>query len=174
MTKARGWPLSFAIGITLGSLLAATNAAGPNTPADPAIDADRRGIEKLHQQDVQATLSGDPQALADLFTDDAVLLEPGSAAVIGKNAILAGNRKQKTEHPAAKVITYKPEVQDLKVIDGWAFEWAYFDTSFKESEKGQVQGFRGKGLRVLRREPSGAWKFARVMWNLAPESGLSK
>jgi hypothetical protein len=37
-------------------------------------------IEKLHQQDVAATLSGDPKALADLWTDDAVRLEPGGQA----------------------------------------------------------------------------------------------
>jgi len=29
-----------------------------------------------------------------------------------------------------------------------------------------VKSFRGKSLRVLKREPDGSWKFARVMWNL--------
>jgi hypothetical protein len=32
---------------------------------------DRTGIEKLHQQDIAATFSGDPNALADLFTETA-------------------------------------------------------------------------------------------------------
>ena len=50
-------------------------------------DADRQAIQKLHQQDIDATLAHDPQALADLFTEDAVLLEPGAPPVIGKPAI---------------------------------------------------------------------------------------
>ena len=58
----------------------------------PGDDA-KRGIETLHQQDIAATLAHDPQALADLFTEDAVLLEPDAAPLIGKAAILAANRK---------------------------------------------------------------------------------
>ena len=38
---------------------------------------DMAGIEKLHQQDIAATLSRDPVALTDLWTDDAVRLDPG-------------------------------------------------------------------------------------------------
>jgi hypothetical protein len=42
-----------------------------------------------------------------------------------------------------------------------------FEGSFKESEKAEVKTFRAKGLRVLKRQPDGEWKFARVMWNMA-------
>jgi hypothetical protein len=47
-----------------------------------------------------------------------------------------------------------------------AFEWDYFDASYKESEKAEVKRFRAKALRILRRQKDGSWKFARVMWNL--------
>lgn len=132
--------------------------------------SDLQGIQKLHQQDIDATLSGDPQALTDLFTEDAVLLEPGSAAVIGKPAILAGNKKEQAEHPGAKIMSYKPDIRDTQIADGWAYEWGYFDSSFRESEKGEVKSFRGKALRVLRRQSDGSWKFARVMWNMAEDT----
>ena len=36
--------------------------------------ADLAGIEKFHQRDIAATLSRDPVALTDLWTDDAVRL----------------------------------------------------------------------------------------------------
>jgi len=137
--------------------------------AGSASAADLKGIEKLHQQDIDATLAHDPKALADLFTEDAVLLEPGSAAVMGKPAILAENRKDQAEHPSAKVVSYKPDIKDVQVVDGWAFEWDYFDGSYKESEKAEVKSFRAKALRVLKRQPDGSWKFARVMWNVAGE-----
>ena len=38
---------------------------------------DMAGIEKLHQQDIAATLSRDPVALPNFWTDDAVRLGPG-------------------------------------------------------------------------------------------------
>jgi uncharacterized protein (TIGR02246 family) len=137
------------------------------TLAVTVLDADRQAIQKLHQQDIDATLARDPQALADLFTDDAVLLEPGAPAVIGKPAILADNKKDTMEHPDAKVVTYKPEIKDLQVADGSAFEWDTFEASYKESEKAEVKTFRAKALRILKKQPDGSWKFARVMWNLA-------
>ncbi len=43
---------------------------------------DMAGIEKLHQQDIAATLSRDPVALTDLWTDDAVRLRSGRGAGI--------------------------------------------------------------------------------------------
>ena len=128
--------------------------------------ADTRAIEKLHQKDVEATLSSDPRALTDLFTDDAVLLEPGSPAVVGKSAILKKKEEEKAAHPNSKVLSYRPEIKSLEVVDGWAFEWTHFDASLQESAGLDVKSFRGKSLRLLKREPDGSWKFARVMWNL--------
>ena len=42
--------------------------------------ADLAGIEKFHQRDIAATLSRDPVALTDLWTDDAVRLRSGHVA----------------------------------------------------------------------------------------------
>jgi ketosteroid isomerase-like protein len=138
-------------------------APGPST----ARAADLAAIERLHGEDVAATLSGDPAALANLFTDDAVLLEPGSPAVIGKKAILAENEKEKASNPGFRELSYRPEIRDLQIVGGWAFEWGYFDASYEDFPGGKVKRFRGKSLRVLKREPGGSWKFARVMWNVA-------
>ena len=52
---------------------------------------DMAAIEKLHRQDVAATLSRDTAALTALWTDDAVRLGPGAPADIGKEAIRATN-----------------------------------------------------------------------------------
>lgn len=156
--------------LALGGL---TVVFGSDPPNDPIASA-RAGIEKLHQQDVSATLAHDPQALADLFTDDGVLLEPDAAPLIGKPAILAANKKDVAEHPGTRIVSYQPSIKDLQILDGVAYEWNYFDASFKESEKSDTQHFRAKALRVLRRQPDGTWKFARVMWNMAERQGEIK
>ena len=139
---------------------------------DDRTTSARAGIEKLHQQDVSATLAHDPQALANLFTEDGVLLEPDAAAIIGRAAILAANQKDVADHPGTKVLSYKPEIKDLQIQDGVAYEWDVFDASFQEAGKNNVQHFRAKALRILRRQPDGTWKFARVMWNLAEGQNL--
>jgi ketosteroid isomerase-like protein len=85
----------------------------------------------------------------------------------GKQLIRTQDEKQKAEHPEFKVLSYVPEIRDLKIVDGWAFEWGYFSSSYKNSPDGQGKSFRGKVLRVLKKQGDGSWKFARVMWNMA-------
>jgi ketosteroid isomerase-like protein len=132
-----------------------------------AREQEMAGIEKLHQLDIAATLSGDPKALADLWTDDAVRLEPGGNAEIGKQIIRAKDEKDKAAHPEAGILSYVPEIKDLKIADRWAFEWGYFTGSYRDSPNGPTKNFRGKVLRVLQKQSDGSWKFSRVMWNLA-------
>ena len=48
-------------------------------------------------------------------------------------------------------------------MDGWAFEWDTFEVTYKESEQAKPVTIHGKALRVLKRQPDGSWKFARVM-----------
>jgi uncharacterized protein (TIGR02246 family) len=91
-------------------------------------------IEKLHAQDVAATLSQDPAALARLWTDDVVRLEPGKEAEVGKQAILAANERNREAHPEFKVLSYVPDIKNVTITkDGWAFEWGYFTGSYVES-----------------------------------------
>src|SRR5215813_1469696 len=127
---------------------------------------DLKEIEKLHQQDVAATVAGDPKALAELWADDAVRLEPGPAEV-GKKLIVLHDAETMEKNGAMKILTYSPEIQDVKIVDGWAFEWGYFNSTYRESPTSPVKSFRGKLLRVLEKQKDGSWKFARVMWNPA-------
>lgn len=123
------------------------------------------GISRLHAEDVAATLSGDPQRLANLFTEDGVLLEPGSPAQTSRAEILAENLKEKKAHPEAKNLEYRPEIHDLRVFGDLAVEWSTFSTEFQERVGAPVQRFNGKAIRVLRRQPDGSWKFSHVAWN---------
>ena len=93
--------------------------------SDKGRDADLAAIEKLHQQDIAATLSRDPVALTDLWTDDAIRLGPGQPAEVGKQAIRESNERW-SARPGLKVLTYVPETKDLTIWDGWAVEWGYF------------------------------------------------
>jgi len=132
-----------------------------------AQEQEMAGIEKLHQQDIAATLSGDPKRLAELWTDDAVRLQPGGPPEVGKALIQTNDEKMKAQHPGMKILSYAPEIKEVQIADGWAYEWGTFSGSFQDSPGGAANSLRGKLLRVLRKQSDGSWKFARVMWNPA-------
>ena len=76
--------------------------------------------------DVAATLSGDLAALANLWTDDIVRLQPGAEAEIGKQTLIAAANAGGLRIRAFG-LTCVPEIKDLTVTaDGWAFEWGTF------------------------------------------------
>jgi ketosteroid isomerase-like protein len=126
---------------------------------------DLAGIEKLHSQDVAATLSGDLAALSELWTDDIVRLQQGQEAEVGKPAILAAEERRRAANPGFRVVSYVPEIKDVTITDGWAFEWGHFTASFVASPGGEEQRIRAKVLRVLKKQADGSWKAAVGMWN---------
>ena len=126
-------------------------------------------IEKLHRQDVEATISRDTTALNDLWTDDAVRLGQGDAEDVGKEAIRTTNESFKAATPELHVLSYVPETRDLTVTaDGWAFEWGHFTASYVEKPGGEAKRFRGKRLMVLKKQPDGTWKCSRGMAVMNP------
>jgi uncharacterized protein (TIGR02246 family) len=129
---------------------------------DRGRDADLAAIQKLHQQDIAATVSRNPVALTDLWTDDAIRLGPGQPADVGKQAIRESNERA-SARPGVKVLTYVPEIKDLTIFDGWAVEWGYFTGSYVESPGGEPKQTRGARLMVLKKLPDGSWKYFRGM-----------
>jgi uncharacterized protein (TIGR02246 family) len=130
---------------------------------EAAFQADPAGIDKLHQQDIAATLSRDPVALTDLWTDDAVRLGAGGTADVGKQAIQASNERQ-TANKAFKVLSYVPETKDVTFLDSdWAVEWRSFTASYVDSPNGEAKQVRGTVLAVLKRLPDGSWKCYRAL-----------
>jgi ketosteroid isomerase-like protein len=120
------------------------------------------GIEKFHQQDIAATLSRDPVALTDLWTDDAVRLRSGQPPELGKKAIQESNQRWAAV-PGIKVVSYVPETKDMTMLEGWAVEWGYITGSYVETPGGEVKQIRGTRLMVLKKMPDGSWKCFRGM-----------
>ena len=64
------------------------SSAGGHAAVERHMDrADQAGIEESHRKDVAATLASDPKLLAELWTDDAVRLQPGGPAEVGLTVI---------------------------------------------------------------------------------------
>jgi uncharacterized protein (TIGR02246 family) len=128
--------------------------------------ADLAAIEKLRQQDIAATLSRDPVALTDYWTDDAIRLGLGQAEV-GKQAIRASNERQ-TANKDFKVLSYVPKTEDVTFLDGgFAVEWRTYTASFVDSPGSEPKKVRGTVLLVLKKFPDGSWKCFRAMGDLS-------
>jgi ketosteroid isomerase-like protein len=156
--------LSVAVVVGAVTALAGQVLEGQAAPAASDRDraADVAAIQKLHQQDVAATMSRDPVALTEVWTVDAIRLSPGQPAEVGKQAIRESHERWSVRQ-GVKVLSYVPETKDLTVLDGWAVEWGYFTGSYVESPGGDVKQIRGTVLTVLKKLSDGSWKCFRRM-----------
>ena len=144
------------------------SAAWVGSQSQSGRAADLAAIEKLRQQDIAATLSRDPVALTDLWTDDAIRLGVGAPADIGKQAIRASNERHAADK-VFKVLSYVPETRDVTFLDGgWAVEWRQFTASYVDSPGGEAKQIRGTVLAVLKKLPDGSWKCFRGMGGTEP------
>ena len=122
-------------------------------------EGDRIAIERLHRQDIEATLSDKADELAKLWDSEAVRIQPGRPAEIGKTEIYANDKHWEAKPDRGRTLCYKSEIKDVRIAGEWAFEWGYI--SYKDSSN--PKPMRGKVLRVMKRQPDGSWKFARVI-----------
>ena len=89
-----------------------------------------------------------------------MILGPGEEPGVGKQAILEARERRRAALPGFRVVTYAPEIKDVTIADGWAFEWGIFSASFVAVSGGEEKPIRGKLLRVLKKQADGSWKVA--------------
>jgi uncharacterized protein (TIGR02246 family) len=151
--------IAFVSGLALGLF---AQSPGPGRHLRRVARAeDLAAIEKLHRADIEATLPQDPGALTDLFSDDAVNLAFPTPAV-GHKAIREAYEKFQSEHPDFKVLKYTPNISDVQIVDNWAIEVGTFAGMYKMSAKDNPISVEDPGIRVLKRQSDGSWKFALV------------
>jgi ketosteroid isomerase-like protein len=142
------------------TLIAARPAAADSRSSEnPSEETHRIAIERLHRQDIEATLSDKADELAKLWDSEVVRIQPGRPAEIGKTEIYANDKRWEAKPDRARTLCYKSEIKDVRVAGEWAFEWGYI--SYKDSSN--PKPMRGKVLRVMKRQSDGSWKFARVI-----------
>jgi ketosteroid isomerase-like protein len=148
--------IAFLAGLSIGYFARGARTLQPND----AHAADLAGIEKLHHDDIEFTLSQDPKGLVDIWTEDAVRYTAGKPPVVGRQAIGADNAKGLAPYPGFKVLSYVPKFKNMQVQDDLATEWFEAQATFKLSPDDPPSTLNVKGLRVMRRQSDGSWKFA--------------
>jgi uncharacterized protein (TIGR02246 family) len=154
--------IAFLAGLGIGYF---ARSAGIGTPHGTATHpADLAAIERLHQEDIEVTLSQDPKGLVDVWAEDGVRITPGNPPTVGKAAIAAENEKAHAEHPEFKVLKYAPDIKNFQIAiaDGWAIEVGSVEATYRLSANDNPVNVNDKGMRLLKRQTDGSWKFAVV------------
>ena len=152
--------LVFVAGIGIGFL---ARIAGTGTLRQREThSADLAAIEKLHRADVEATLTQDPSYLTKLWSDDGINLGFPGPPVVGIKAMGEAYEKFRADYPDFKVLKYAPDIKEVQIADGWAIEVGDFAATYRTSAKDNPVSVNDKGMRVLKRQSDGSWKFALV------------
>jgi ketosteroid isomerase-like protein len=151
--------MAFLVGLAVGFF--ARSTARRAFPQRDIHAADMAAIEKLHQVDVEATFTEDPSYVPKLWSDDAVnLVFPAPA--VGIKAIGEAFQKFWAQYPDFHVLKYTPNIKNIQIADGWALEVIHSEATFKMSAKDDPVSVQTDGIRVLKRQSDGSWKFALV------------
>ena len=94
--------------------------------------------------------------MADLFTADAVLMPPNAPPATGKRAIQAHYQAVFDQGTAAGEVSSE-EIE--------AFDHGSYTIKITLKAGGDPIEDQGKYLAIDKRQPDGAWKIARVIWN---------
>ena len=127
-----------------------------------------KGIEKLRQRDVAASKAYDAEALASLWTEDAVTLAPGQPPTYGKEAIRAKLASVSAAAAQLEVLEYQEVFEETLILGDYAIEWGYIHGRERMRSGGHVQQSRFKVMRVLKRQSDGSWLFHRSIYNETP------
>lgn len=121
-----------------------------------ATDEARTAVTQALERYVTASRSVDADTMADFFTADATLFEPGIQPVVTRNAIRAFLKS----FPGARVEVATATPDSIEVWEGTAIMWgSYFE---RLSFPGQpVSEQHGKFVIQWRREQDGAWLMER-------------
>jgi uncharacterized protein (TIGR02246 family) len=126
-----------------------------STPADPApIDAVRDKYAAIYN-------SGDVTGLADLYTDDAVVMNNHAAAVSGKQAILQDAQAMVDQF----TVNFSITPVDTQIVNDLAYEHGTATVSLTPKAGGDPIQQTGSYLVILKRGADGAWRVHREIGN---------
>jgi ketosteroid isomerase-like protein len=145
--------------LTIVMLVAGAVSAPPAT--HPSVQQDMKGIDRLHQQDKEATLSDSAEQFAKIWDKDAVRFNRTRTAEIGAAEIYADDKQWEMSSGRERSLCFDLEIQDIQIAGDWAFEWGY--GSYKTAKGDKVSVQYGQLMRVMKRQSDGTWRFARVM-----------
>jgi hypothetical protein len=112
-------------GSLLTIMMLVAGAVSAPQATNPSVKQGLKGIERLHEQDKQATLADSADQLAKLWDKDAVRFHMTRPAEIGGAVIYADDKQWEMSSGREHSLCGDWEIQDMQITGDWAFEWGY-------------------------------------------------
>jgi uncharacterized protein (TIGR02246 family) len=127
-----------------------------------SIERDVEALIRLQKQVDSAIVAGETERYLTLLSDDAVLMPPNGAPVIGKDAIRLWNQAMFKQF---RIQSYSSADDEVVVAGDWAFRRASVDWTVASTAGGEPVRDSAKYIIIYRRETDGSWRVARDIWN---------
>lgn len=130
-----------------------------------ASQQDIEAINRLRQQDMEASKKWNVDALVALWTDDIVALLPDRKPLVGKDANRNFLLSAKRESEGSEILEYRFDFKELTIAGDWAFEWGTLNVAEKLPDASEPVQSIINLMRVLKRGSDGSWKVARTIFS---------
>jgi ketosteroid isomerase-like protein len=126
---------------------------------------DQHAIEQLHQDEIVANLAFDVDKLTNTWDDDVVAMPPGSKPIVGKAANHEHLDSQQKAMANVEILGYEETWDEVRILGDYAYEYGTIRSRIREANAKDETLLEYNVMRVLKKEPSGAWKVYRTIWN---------
>ena len=155
---AIGWTLVAAGAVSISSAELSPAQAVSGTPT---LEADLAAIAEFNRRYLKAINDEDIATLSSLTTEDHIMIAPGRPPIVGKAANDAANARVFTQFDIDE--TWTPV--ETVVTGDWAYQRGTFTVAATPKAGGTTTQTAGHFLRIYRRQPDGAWRMIRDMFN---------
>ncbi|MGD0922495.1 MAG: DUF4440 domain-containing protein [Terriglobia bacterium] len=131
---------------------------------DTTSETDRQRVIAATDEEVAAIEASDFRRYLALLTDDALFMPPNALAKAGEEL-----REWLRDFVDGYSVEYLKLTHDETVVEGnLAYHRFVYGWKVTPKAGGETMLGHGKGMHILRRQPDGAWKIAREIWNALP------
>ena len=125
-------------------------------------------IDQLHEMDLAALKENNIDMSVKLVTEDCIMLPPALGPIHGHEHIRNYLNEKFMQWRPYKVVRYDQQFEEVIVADGWAYEWGTCQGAYYMKNGGPDIFENSRIFRILRSQPDGSWKIARIMWHDIP------
>lgn len=150
----------FVLAVAFVAGLAGCNAM-PASDSPNSVAADEAAIADFNRQYLGAINDGDIAKLSSLTTDGHIMIPPGRPPIVGKAANDAANG---AGFERVKIDEHWMPVETV-VSGDLAYQRGTYTVVATPKAVGEARKMSGAFLRIYQRQPDGAWRMTRDMFN---------
>lgn len=146
--------------VCVAALSLAVAGCAPAPPADTSA-ADTTAITAVRDAWVTSHNAADPDALANLYTEDAVRMTLGQPTTTDRASIRQAFAATFGMGKATAAI----HSDEMQLMGDWAFDRGTFSGTMTPAGANDPTTTEGRYIVILRRQPDGSWKIAQSIDN---------